>query len=188
MIERLNNLKSNRRFANGSELSKALKNDKALRQEVELLTKFFFGRKVSGCSSCYSDAYLELMNLKTKRAMEKLESKFALRAGVLLQDVVKNDISKNMSNANISNDLSLYHLRTNPTCRKFFTRLPEDIEQMLIGIPVNVQTEVDLEQPSVEPEKVQFEKDVAEIKKQEAAPKATAKKTKKPAKQVKVNR
>ena len=137
MISRLIALQQGKgKFANGGELSKALKEDNALRQEIEVLTRHFLGRQVTGCINCYTDAYFELLTLSKEKAMEKMETQFALRAGVLLRDVVAQDSSKNMSNANMSNDLALYHLRTNPDCRKFFTKLPDNIDEMLIDKPI----------------------------------------------------
>lgn len=135
MLDRLLTLQRTKgQFANGGELSKALDTDHVLRNEINLLTKVFLNRTLSGCNSCYMDAYFELLTVSQEKALQIMETKdmnFTLRAGALLMDY--DDMSKNMTNANISMDLSLYHLRKNPSCRKLFTKLPENIDQLIAG-------------------------------------------------------
>lgn len=160
MVNRLLKLQSSERFADSSELFKALREKDALREEIRVLTKTFLKRDVAGCTNCYADAFFELLTIKKEKAMGQLNVKFELRAGALLQDVANNDIAKNMSNANITDELSIYHLRTNPDCRRFFTRLPENIEQLLIGTKAKkeVATEKEVEQlPEIKPEKKEVE-------------------------------
>ena len=50
---------------------------------------------------------------------------------MLLSDCVNFDVSLNMTNANISDSLALYHLSTNPNCRGKFSRLPENVDEMI---------------------------------------------------------
>lgn len=56
---------------------------------------------------------------------------FWLLAGALLQDVVNWDNDLLCSNANISDDLALYHLKTNPNCRDLFQELPENVDELI---------------------------------------------------------
>lgn len=58
--------------------------------------------------------------------MECKPLEYLLPAGALLYDVVNMDSARAMSNANIREELALYHLATNPGCEKQFSRLPED--------------------------------------------------------------
>lgn len=134
MIRRLKILQANKRqFPSRKELSESLKNDKALRKEVETLSKAFLYRSVSGCGNCYMDAYLELVNLPIEKMMQKQECLFELQRGKLLRDVINLDVSLNMTQANITNELSLYHLKTNPKSKQFFSRLPDNLDELLDG-------------------------------------------------------
>ncbi|MEI7503709.1 MAG: hypothetical protein WCJ61_10535 [Paludibacter sp.] len=62
--------------------------------------------------------------------MKKL-CQFLLLAGALLQDIVNWDNDLLCSNANITDDLALYHLKTNPNCRELFQELPENVDELI---------------------------------------------------------
>ncbi|MEI8204602.1 MAG: hypothetical protein WCH34_16395 [Bacteroidota bacterium] len=62
--------------------------------------------------------------------MKKL-CQFLLLAGALLQDIVNWDNDLLCSNANITDDLALYHLKTNPNCRELFQELPENVDELV---------------------------------------------------------
>lgn len=126
MIERLNILKS-KKFSSATDLREALKNDTTLRNEVELLSKRFLGRSVSGCGNCFFDAYMELINLKK---MEE-KSKFQVKRGAVLYDPVNQDAGKVLTAANCTDELALYHLKNNPNARKFFSTLPDDVDDLI---------------------------------------------------------
>jgi hypothetical protein len=125
MIERLNILKS-KKFSDATQLRNALKNDTALRHEVEVLTKRFLGRSVSGCGNCFFDAYMELINIKN---ME--ETKFQVKRGAVIYDPVNQDAGKILTFSNCTDELALYHLKHNPGCKKYFAVLPENIDELL---------------------------------------------------------
>jgi hypothetical protein len=125
MTDRLHLLKS-KKFDRASDLIDALKNDLTLRHEVEVLAKYFLGRSVSGCGNCYFDAYMELVSRR-----EMKETKFKVKAGAVLYDPVNKDAGKILTMANCTDELALYHLRHNPNCRKYFSVLPENLEELL---------------------------------------------------------
>lgn len=126
-VERLEAFQRSRtRYQDGGALDYALKHDSELRAEVEWLTLRFLNRAVSGCINCYTDAFFELLTIDKITAMEKEKCIFHLRAGALLKDI-KGDRAKMVTNANLTNELAIYHLQTNPNCRRFFDR-PEDID------------------------------------------------------------
>lgn len=132
MLNRLQKLQANRsQLASGGELTKACKTDSVLRHEIEVLAKHYLSKSVSGCSNCYFDAYFELINLNLEKAMSKDTCNFKLRAGALLHDVVNFDNDLLCSNANLTNDLALYHLKTNPNAKKFFEKLPDDVDKLV---------------------------------------------------------
>lgn len=56
---------------------------------------------------------------------------FWLLAGALLQDSINQNIDICCSNANITDDLALYHLKTNPNCRDQFQELPENVDELI---------------------------------------------------------
>jgi hypothetical protein len=154
MIERLKQLQSTGgQFANIGNLSSELITNYALRKEIETLSKAFLNREVSGCKNCYADAYMELITLSIEKAMVKQASKFELIRGKLLRDIINMDVSKNMTQANITDELSLYHLKTNPECVKFFAKLPNDWEALVEAYLI----------PGTEPEQPKPEDDAAQL-------------------------
>ena len=132
MLERLQILQANKKqFANGSELLVACTSNEDFKREIEYLSKKFLHRNPSGCSNCYMDAYLELINTDIKKLIIMSESKFKLKHGYLLKDVVNFDVSKNMTVHNTTDELAMYHLRTNPSCASKFEKLPENWEELV---------------------------------------------------------
>lgn len=131
MIERLQILQANKgQFKNNNELSLKLKADAQFKQEITSLARIYLNRSISGCGNCYADAYFELIHLDIKKAMEKEACKFRLFAGALLRDR-NGDMSKLCSNHNITNELALYHLSTNPNCKSSFQEVPENLDELL---------------------------------------------------------
>jgi len=71
VINRLKILQANKgQFSDGGKLFDACKSDSTLQNEITYLSKVFLRRTVSGCSNCYMDAYLELVNLNIEKAMK----------------------------------------------------------------------------------------------------------------------
>ena len=131
MIERLIKLQENRKqFANDSELFSYLETDYDFRSTIESLGIAFLHRTVSGCINCHCDAYHELMNLNIEKVMEQENSKFKLKAGALLRDVVNFDVSKNATQHNLTDELALYHLKTHPEYAALFEKLPKSWQKM----------------------------------------------------------
>lgn len=81
-------------------------------------------------------------------------SKYKLRSGALLRDI-NGDSSKMLSNANMTDELAEYHLRTNPKCIKFFEVMPQIIEVVAVEEPINVETTEEVEpqpKPQTQPQ------------------------------------
>lgn len=149
MLDRLEILQANKgQFADGGKLFEACKSNKELRCEITILSNIFLKRSVQGCQNCYMDAYIELININLKKAMEILKCQFQLLAGALLFDVVNYDNDLLCSNANITNELALYHLKTNPACEKYFQGLPDDWKEQVEAFVI----------PGTEPELTDEEK------------------------------
>lgn len=168
MIERLKKLQSDKsRYPNGRVLAQSLTSNQSLRDEVKKLGKHFLKREIKGCSNCITDAYFELMKLSIETVMNKKECQFEIRRGALLHDVVNYDVSKCMTQNNITDELALYHLKTNPSCIKYFSRLPENWEE-LVGKTEQerLQAEAEAKQKAEEQERLQAEAEaviIAEI-------------------------
>jgi len=81
------------------------------------------------CINCLHDAYVEL-SLFYKQDSKKFEAlqncDYELPNGVVLQ--IFGEPNKMMSAQNITNELAEYHLKKNPNCEKYFTKMPEKAE------------------------------------------------------------
>lgn len=138
MIERLRAIQALRPlFNDGRSLHERVQQDGELQREISELARHYLGREVRGCSNCYSDALFELLTLNIERAMQKEECKFKLRGGKLLLDAVNGDVSKAMTQANISDELALYHLKTNPYCEEYFEELPADWKEQVEAFDID---------------------------------------------------
>ena len=112
------------------ELREKIKHEHAFRQELERLYVRATGLKLNkSCSDCWMDAYIVLMTIKQITTMQ--EKNFELKAVALLIDVVNHDNAKLCTRHNLTDELALYHLKTNPACRKKFSKLPDNIEELL---------------------------------------------------------
>lgn len=102
------------------------------RVETEMLY-----RKVSGsslnknCSECWVDAYAVIIKADPAESEKRAKRKFDLKAGALLIDRKTGDNSKMCSMHNITDELALYHLRINPGCIRFFSRYPENWQELV---------------------------------------------------------
>ena len=114
-------------FTNARLLTNELSQNSELKNEVRLLYSLIYGKQLTGCINCIADAVFEI--LKKNNIMEIKPKEYLLPAGALLHDVVNMGSGKAMSNANISEELALYHLATNPGCEARFIRLPDDWKQ-----------------------------------------------------------
>ena len=116
-------------FSSAILLTNQLSKSRELRDEVQSIYSLMFGRQLTGCLNCIADAVFEILSRSNMAGINPFE--YLLSSGSLLHDVVNMDSAKAMSNANITEELSLYHLATNPGCEKQFIRLPEDWRQRL---------------------------------------------------------
>lgn len=81
------------------------------------------------CNDCYMDAYIEIMTTPTDKLIAMAEREFELRAGALLFDVVSGDRTKTATAQNLTDELAMYHLTTNPSYIRFFSKYPSDWEE-----------------------------------------------------------
>lgn len=126
MIEKLKQLQSTK--MSSSEAREKIASDTAFCNELSTLSERFLKTKVSGCKTCYYDAYVKLMIKKD--IMNNCD--FDIQAGKLIKDIaIPKDGKKTISRHNITNELALYHLKTNPLNKKYFTRMPSNLDELL---------------------------------------------------------
>lgn len=121
-----------------------LDTDKAFQREVSALALHFLGKRVGGCGWCALSALVELLKLNQKK-IEKMERKntlgFRVLAGTFLHDPVNLDAGKILTPHTLSDDLALYHLAFNPNCRKYFTALPDNVDELIAEYIRNISAE-----------------------------------------------
>lgn len=121
-----------------------LDTDKAFQREVSALALHFLGKRVGGCGWCALSALVELLKLKQKK-IEKMERKntlgFRVLAGTFLHDPVNRDAGKILTPHTLSDDLALYHLAFNPNSRKYFTALPDNVDELVAAYIRNISAE-----------------------------------------------
>lgn len=126
-----------------SEVRKLARTDADFRDTTErIYVNSFHAALNKSCGDCFCDAYALIMLTSNDKLMEHSTRHFELRAGVLLRDVRKDDNSKLCTHHNLTDELALYHLGTNPGNIKFFSKYPADWEEQsqayirnLLGIP-----------------------------------------------------
>lgn len=82
------------------------------------------------CTECWVDAYAILATMDESKFEALSSRKFDLRAGALLIDSVNADNSKMCTRNNLTDELALYHLKTNPNCIKMFSKYPENWQEL----------------------------------------------------------
>lgn len=121
-----------------------LDTDKAFQREVSELALHFLGKRVGGCGWCALSALVELLKLNQKK-IEKMERKntlgFRVLAGTFLHDPVNRDAGKILTPHTLSDDLALYHLAFNPNSRKYFTSLPDNVDELVAAYIRNISAE-----------------------------------------------
>lgn len=128
-IERLEALQQDTGFPTARELYVRLETDEELRNEIRYLTKTFIKQEIGNCSSCLIDSYVLLKKLDIKKAMQQETSKFALKAGVVLSQGAPQD--KWMTSQNCNDELAIYWIKKDPSCLKFFSKVPENIHKLI---------------------------------------------------------
>ena len=149
------------------------------KRKIAAAYKSLFGENLKiGCSTCYVEAIFKIRN-----KMTQVQSKFRLKPGALLRSF--GDESKTCTNANLTDELAEYHLRTNPGCiRLFSVPSPEEIQRMFFA----PQKELEIIPPELEPIVHGPESEVTEFKRsvgpynEEPAVNKNIKKTRKPKK------
>ena len=113
------------------EVSGLVHSSSEFRAATEALYESYFRQQINtSCGDCWKDAYILLLTKKTNKDMET-EMKFALKAGALLRDVRNmNDSSRLATRLNLTDDLALYHLGTNPDYLKFFSKYPANWREL----------------------------------------------------------
>lgn len=135
-MEQLEQFRERYRGINLTEVRRLIKDNADFRREVETLYVSTFHRRLNkGCTDCWLDAFVLLRKTPTEKLMAIKKRQFELRYGALLIDVVDHDDKKMASAHNLTDELALYHLRTNPKCISKFTKYPDNWQEMAAKRP-----------------------------------------------------
>lgn len=111
------------------------------RVETEMLYRRAYNASLNkSCGDCWIDAYAVLMKTDPVKFDALSGRSFDLRAGALLLDVVNGDNDKMCTRVNLTDELALYHLKTNPNCIDFFSRLPDNWKELVANYSVDKKT------------------------------------------------
>ena len=100
--------------------------------ETEALYKMAYKSSINkSCNDCWVDAYVLLMKADPATFDALASRRFELRAGALLLDLVGGDNAKMCTRKNLTDELAIYHLRTNPGCARLFTKLPDNWKELV---------------------------------------------------------
>ena len=114
-----------------SQVRTLIKEDAGFRNTLASLYRQCFHKHLNtGCSNCWLDAFVMLRRL-TKQTFEDMKNRlFELKAGALLVDVINGDNAKMATHHNLTDELALYHLRTNPKSIRLFSKYPENWQEL----------------------------------------------------------
>lgn len=130
--------------------------DREKSARFETLYMSVTGKRISGCSNCKADAFIELMSMEPTQIKSIMSRKFKLRNGVLLYDF--NNSSYNATNKNLTDELALHHLRQDPNKIKFFEVYPENWKEMIGKQVESIETqEVEESQEGAEAQEEKIE-------------------------------
>lgn len=112
------------------EVRELISSSRAFRQEISHIYCDMMKRRMNlRCNDCYMDAYIEIMTTPTEKLIKMAEREFELRAGAIMFDVVAGDRTKTATAQNLTDELALYHLRTNPSYIRLFAKYPADWQE-----------------------------------------------------------
>ena len=155
-----------------SQVRTLIKEDAGFRNTLASLYRQCFHKHLNtGCSNCWLDAFVMLRRL-TKQTFEDMKNRlFELKAGALLVDVINGDNAKMATHHNLTDELALYHLRTNPKSIRLFSKYPENWQELAEAEaePQPKATNEDAPAPAEE-----AEVEVAELAEAEAEPQPKA--------------
>lgn len=129
-----------------AQIRELIRTDAQFRQRLEVLYEEVFHTKLNkGCTNCWLDAFILLRSQSIKKLTTMSQRNFELKAGVVLRDVVNHDNAKLATHHNLTDELAIYHLRTNPSCKSKFAKLPEDWEQRVVAEDATAQEQAETE-------------------------------------------
>ena len=115
-----------------AEVRRLIKEDKTFKSTLSALYHSTYRKHLNtDCGNCWLDAFVLLMRSSKQKLQAMKERQFELKAGALLVDVVKGDNALMATHHNLTDELALYHLRTNPKCIKLFAKYPAEWEQLV---------------------------------------------------------
>lgn len=115
------------------DVRRLIETEPSFKSETEdLYRRYFHASLNKRCPDCWMDAFILLIKSNIDQLMKQEKSQFKLKAGALLRDALNpNDDSRLCSQANLTDELAIYHLRTNPSCARKFEVLPANWEDLV---------------------------------------------------------
>lgn len=115
-----------------AEVREKLRNEPDFKTEIEDLYQDVFHEKVRRtCSNCWEDAFYMLLTRKVEQMVALSQRQFELKAGALLLDLPKGDNDKMATRHNLTDELAIYHLSKDPSKIKYFSRYPENWQEIV---------------------------------------------------------
>lgn len=110
-----------------------IESEPSFKSETEELYRRYFRTNLNKrCPDCWMDAFVLLVKTNIEQLMKQVKAQFKLKAGALLRDARNpNDDSRLCSQANLTDELAIYHLRTNPSCARKFEIMPDNWEELV---------------------------------------------------------
>lgn len=113
-----------------ADVTRLVASDAEFRNATEAnYTAYFRSELNTKCGDCWKDAYVLLMRRTPDTNMET-ERQFELKAGALLRDVRTFANDKLATRLNLTDELALYHLGTNPGCIGSFSKYPDNWQEL----------------------------------------------------------
>lgn len=105
-----------------------LESNRAAMEEIRYLAKVFLGRNLATCIHTYIESHIKLMKLQ---GIEPKTIEYEVYPGTFKTDPVNMEIDWVLTPATLrakGEEMALRHLSNNPAVRKFFSKLPEDVD------------------------------------------------------------
>ena len=94
--------------------------------------------KRKDCSTCLVEIYFELKSINKNQITNIMNKLFKLKDGSVIGF---HGLGQDYTNANLTNKAALTILKKNPGCKKYFTQLPHNWEDLVLGYDYKMSNE-----------------------------------------------
>ena len=125
-LENFQKLMRSLEFGNEADFVQYFRKNSEQYEELKELSLYFLNDTLKGCGNCIGTAAIRLLKLDVNTV--RPDSIFKLKFGAVLYDTENFDSSKTGTNANITDELAIWHLKQDPRKIKYFLGLPENFD------------------------------------------------------------